>query len=164
MHNKSQDISPAALKAGHEVADVPFKYILWAAIGLVVIVAVVQGVLLWMHMDLEHKLARVDRKNFAQFGVQAQRLPEFPRPRLQNDPHADLLALRERENEELTNYGWIDKQGGVARIPIADAMQLIVQKNLLPSRGTNAPAQQGASTLQLIQQRRLERGQQEERK
>lgn len=164
MHTESKDVAPEALKAGHEVADAPFKPIFWAAMGLIVVVMIVQGVLLGMHAHLGNKLVRTDRKDFAKFGVQAKRLPEFPEPRLQNDPHADLLYLRRREDDQLTNYAWINKQQGIARIPITDAMQLIVQNNSLPARTTNATPQKGESPLELIQGRRLKRGYQEESK
>ena len=31
--------------------------------------------------------------------------------------------LRQGEAEKLTSYGWVDKEGGVVRIPIDDAME-----------------------------------------
>jgi hypothetical protein len=57
-----------------------------------------------------------------------------PEPRLQgvpcheNDPQQDLrekIAADEAANEAA---GWVDKVNGVARIPVKDAMQIIVQK------------------------------------
>ena len=38
----------------------------------------------------------------------------------------NLKALREETQKALTNYGWIDKNKGVARIPIDRAMELTV--------------------------------------
>jgi hypothetical protein len=60
-----------------------------------------------------------------------------PEPRLQTNPRQDLRDLRTREEDVLGNYGWVDKNAGVVRIPIADAMKLTVQRGL--------PARQGSS-------------------
>lgn len=58
-----------------------------------------------------------------------------PEPRLQgvpcheNDPQQDLrekIAADEAANE---SAGWVDKSNGVAKIPVADAMELLVQKS-----------------------------------
>lgn len=57
-----------------------------------------------------------------------------PEPRLQgvpcheNDPQQDLrekVAADEAANE---SAGWVDKANGVAKIPVKDAMELVVQK------------------------------------
>jgi hypothetical protein len=52
------------------------------------------------------------------------RLP--PAPRLQTAPAGELRALREEEHAALTGYGWADEKAGVARIPIEEAMALVV--------------------------------------
>jgi len=62
---------------------------------------------------------------------QARRLP--PEPRLQTNPRADLRELRQQEDAVLASYGWADKNAGIVRIPIADAMKLTVQRGL-PAR------------------------------
>lgn len=81
--------------------------------------------------------------------------PEMPTnaSRLQLSPTVDLADFRSREEAKLNSYGWIDKTQGIVRIPIEEAMNLIVQKNLLPVRQTTNLAQTGASSLQLQQER-----------
>jgi hypothetical protein len=54
------------------------------------------------------------------------RLP--PQPRLQTHPGHELARLRGRERRELNTYGWVDRDGGVVRIPIDRAMQLMVER------------------------------------
>ena len=54
-------------------------------------------------------------------------------PQLQTHPREDLRELREREDAILSSYGWVDRTGGIVRIPIRDAMKLIVTRGL-PSR------------------------------
>ena len=56
-----------------------------------------------------------------------------PAPLLQTTPHDDLVALRAREQSVLDTYGWVDKDGGVVRIPIEKAMDLLAARGL-PAR------------------------------
>jgi hypothetical protein len=61
----------------------------------------------------------------------AQTLPEQPpEPRLQNIPAADLQKLQMTEQEILSNYAWIDEKGGIVRIPIERAMDLLAERGL----------------------------------
>ena len=76
----------------------------------------------------------------------ARTLP--PQPRLQVMPGADIHDYWEREQEILKSYGWVDKQNGVVRIPIEQAMRLTLERGL-PARaakpagpaGTIAPGE-----------------------
>ncbi len=65
---------------------------------------------------------------------QESRLP--PEPRLQTNPRQDLRDLRSEEDTVLTGYGWVDKNAGIARIPIGEAMKLTVERGL-PARQEN---------------------------
>lgn len=58
-----------------------------------------------------------------------------PEPRLQAAPVLDLKAIRAAEDQVLNTYAWVDPQKGVARIPIARAIDLLAQRGL-PSRQT----------------------------
>jgi hypothetical protein len=49
-----------------------------------------------------------------------------PEPRLQTAPAADLAALQDEERRVLGGYGWADETGGMAHIPIEEAMALYV--------------------------------------
>jgi hypothetical protein len=68
----------------------------------------------------------------------------FPEPRLQKTPIPDLQEVREAENKVLTTYGWVDRQKGVVRIPIAQAMDLLVKKGI-PVRTSAPSAAEGIS-------------------
>jgi len=74
-------------------------------------------------------------------GRLTQELPQPlpPEPRLQTDPHGDLLKLREAEDHILNSYGWVDRNAGVVRIPIEQAMKLTVARGL-PSRASREPS------------------------
>jgi hypothetical protein len=68
-----------------------------------------------------------------------QRLPA--QPRIQADPAGEYDLLRRSEEQRLTTYGWIDRQAGVVRIPVDQAMKLVLDQGL-PVRQTATP--QGA--------------------
>lgn len=61
-----------------------------------------------------------------------------PEPRLQIMAPADLKRYRDDQEKMLADYGWVDAQAGVVRIPVDRAMDLLLQKGY-PSRGS-APA------------------------
>jgi hypothetical protein len=51
-----------------------------------------------------------------------------PEPRLQVSPQGEMRVMRAQENSVLGSYGWVDRQAGIVRIPIARAMELLVEK------------------------------------
>jgi hypothetical protein len=52
----------------------------------------------------------------------------FAEPRLQSDPRADLARLRAEQTGRLQGYAWVDRERGVARIPIERAMALLADQ------------------------------------
>lgn len=58
----------------------------------------------------------------------------FAKPRLQTNDAADLAKLRSEQCHKLVGYAWVDRDKGIIRIPIEDAMKRIV------ARGANAYA------------------------
>ena len=96
---------------------------------------------------LDFGLKKLDEPNKDQAATEVvtggRQLP--PQPMLQGAPGKDdkptLLPLEDMErvrketNEKINSYGWVDKSGGVARIPIDRAKDMIAEKGLpsLPS-------------------------------
>lgn len=67
-------------------------------------------------------------------------MPEtLSEPRLQAAPRADLAAYQAAQQRELSQYGWIDREHGLVRLPIARAMDLLVECGLpaTPPAGTD---------------------------
>jgi hypothetical protein len=54
----------------------------------------------------------------------------FPSPRLQTTPYVDLKAFRAAEDAVLQGYSWVDRNAGVAQIPVDRAIDLIVEKGM----------------------------------
>jgi hypothetical protein len=73
-------------------------------------------------------------------------------PHLQIAPQEDLEQFRAREEAELNSYGWVDRTSGVVRIPIARAMNLLLERGLPTRSQTNANGL-GPSSYELQQQR-----------
>ena len=54
-------------------------------------------------------------------------------PRLQPHPASDLAAERAQQQTRLDRYVWIDRDAGVARIPIGRAMELMATQPAAPA-------------------------------
>ncbi|NML43966.1 hypothetical protein HHL11_09415 [Ramlibacter sp. G-1-2-2] len=62
--------------------------------------------------------------------------PTVSGPALQSAPQLDLVAYRAEKQAWLDGAGWVDPGQGIAHIPIADAMDLLVQRSAAaPKRG-----------------------------
>lgn len=57
----------------------------------------------------------------------------------------DIVEMRRNETEHLTTPGWVDKEKGIVRIPIKDAMQKIVERGV--STGADVPAKTTGNTI-----------------
>ncbi len=107
----------------HETSDLDPKYIAYFAAVLVVVGVLVHIVLWWMFHQFEEQQARRENRPTL---FEASR--PAPQPKLQISPQDDLQEFVRKENEILTTYGWVDREKGIARIPIGRAMQLFLQK------------------------------------
>jgi len=64
-------------------------------------------------------------------------------PQLQVNPRQDWLKFREEQEQALETYAWENRSAGTVRVPIEEAMELLVKKGL-PVQG--APQAQPAET------------------
>lgn len=127
LHNDDRD-NPEVV---HEMSDVNVGAILRFGAALL-ITAVIAHVFLWWLLGVyERQYARSQTQVYPMAAAQQDRLP--PEPRLQNDPQQDLTDLRAKQENLLKGYGWVNKEAGIARIPIEDAMRIVVEKGL-PAR------------------------------
>src|SRR5437016_3649839 len=116
---------------GHETSDVNIWAIGKYAAGLVGITIVSLVLLIGMFKYFQSREESMKAKEI---------VPEkiFPQPQvLQNEP-VNLKAFRENEEKLLTGYGWVDQPKGVVRIPVNQAIDLMVKRGL-PARA-QAPA------------------------
>ena len=104
------------------------SFAFWLAVALIAAGAAMFALL----RALEKKERAQDRKISPMIAASLARTP--PEPRLEPYPLAPRARLRAEEEEILTTYGWVDKNRGIARIPIDRAMELLVQRGLPPAK------------------------------
>jgi hypothetical protein len=136
---------------GYEKRDASVKWILALVLGFLVCGVIIHLILGGYLNALKHQPPPADGWQPIHAAARASPV-RASFPQLQISPPLDLQAFRAREQEELNSYGWINRTSGVARIPVEQAMEALLQEGL-PTRATTN--QTGASSYQLIQ-RRLE--------
>ena len=116
-------IPPSASPSAHEGADLHIRNVVRVAalLAVAVVVSILILVLFFRHMEKIYP----GRTSEAAPEVRDSQLP--PIPRLQTDPLRDLQAVRAVEDSHLDRYAWIDRQHGIAQIPIDRAMILWIQ-------------------------------------
>ena len=122
--------------SGHEHTDtnvwVIVKFGLWLAISAIVIhlgLALLFGVFYTRSQETVREFP---------LASQEHRLPASPR--LQQFPENEFHDFRLREQAVLDQYGWVNKDTGVVRLPIAEAMRRAVERGL-PARAALPPTQ-----------------------
>jgi hypothetical protein len=142
---------PRRTGAGYEKRDANAKWIFG-----IVLFLLVAG--LTMHFVLAGMMERLAKEPFPTDSLAGTRrgsdvtAQTKPGPQLQIIPAADLQQFRVAEEKKLNTYGWIDRTAGVVRIPIAQAIDLVLKQGLPVRPSTNHTAT-GPSPLQLQQQR-----------
>jgi hypothetical protein len=61
-----------------------------------------------------------------------------PGPRLQAEPPIDLAKLKQAELRRLNGYGWVNREAGIAHIPIDRAIEIVASKGLPARSGPTA--------------------------
>ena len=131
-------------ETSHEHSDVPVRPLFWAVV-IFIIVGVISHFAIWFlykafvnseRRRMDPPQTAVTRPAGAGVPQNQPLLQPFPRndpkgvtvPPNRNTPVTDLEDMRRAEDEVLNNYGWVDKQKGVVRIPIERAKELAVQR------------------------------------
>ena len=66
------------------------------------------------------------------FSAAGMQFPGYKMPGHLTDPQTDWRNMLKADTEANDQLGWVDEKAGVARIPVKDAMDLIVEKGLPP--------------------------------
>jgi hypothetical protein len=147
------EYGPTPPGAQHEHTDIDpsvgYKFAVWLAVAMLLSVAIVFGT--FKIFESRTKAADVAAQKYPL----AAGLPKLPpAPNLQNQPFKDISELRNTEAGKLTTYGWVDKEGGIARIPIDRAMEVMLQRGF-PARtdggtGANVGTQDSSSGRTIV--------------
>ena len=132
------EYGPTPPGAKHEHTDIDptigYKFASWLLVAMLISAGIVYGAF------------RLFERQERAAGTLAQKYPlaagvhkDPPTPNLQNQPFKDIYLLRQEETEKLSSYAWVDKEGGITRIPIDRAMEVMLERGF-PARteGGNA--------------------------
>ena len=157
---KPQGFIPAsASPSAHEGADLHIRNVVKVAalLGITLVAAILILTLFFQLMEKTYP----KRTSEAAPVVAESDLP--PLPRLQTNPLRDLQKVRAVENSHLDRYAWIDREHGIAQIPIDRAMVLWTKSYwaTTPQASPTAPSTNGLPTsavteLQMRQQKAQE--------
>jgi hypothetical protein len=111
----------------HEETDVNIRAIFAFGGGLFAVTVVV-SLAMWA-LFLYFNSREADRSvPLSPLVTTEERLP--PEPRLQIAPREEARQHHAEEDAILNGYTWVDREAGIVRIPIAEAMKLTVQNGL----------------------------------
>ena len=120
-----------------ERRDIDVKAIAWFGLALVLAAAAIHVGAWALMRGFESREAAADRLPPALVRDRGARVP--PEPRLRTAPRADLAELRAAEERVLETYGWVDRQRGIARIPIERAMDIVAKRGVPDVRAPAPP-------------------------
>lgn len=111
---------------GYETEDVRASGLVWAAVVLAVIVIVsVAAMTVMFGVLYESREEAVNRMGPM---VDLDQRPEGPV--LEVDPPRELIEMRIQNAIDTDSYGWVKKESGVVRIPVEQAMKLVVERGI----------------------------------
>jgi hypothetical protein len=116
---------PEPTNKKYETADVTWRTILWpvATLAFLVLATFLVTVIMLRFWSKPHTTGA------GGFSAKVEPTQAAPEPRLQVAPAGDLKKLRAIEDAKLRQYEWIDRQAGIAAIPIERAMELLAARS-----------------------------------
>lgn len=131
-HDLEYGPTPPGAKYEHTDIDpaIGYKFALWLTVAMLVSAAIVYGAFIFF--DRQHTAANVAAQKYP---LAAGVVRSDPTPALQKQPFKDIYLLREEEAKQLGSYGWVDKGGGVTRLPIDRAIEVMLQRGFPTRQG-----------------------------
>lgn len=124
------------LHLDHESRDINIRGVVFAAVALAIVTLIAVGIVTGLFVYLRRAINQAQGPT--SMVPQEAVLPA--EPRIQRDPAGELREMREQEERILDDYRWVDKDAGVARIPIDRAMKVVLERGLLtPKPPAEAP-------------------------
>ena len=131
------------LEAGFELSDMNVGWIAVGGVGLLVVLAVVLVAVSVFEVKVTGIPVTIGRP--ADLVDRRADAPTPPPPRLETAEGEQLAGYRAAAEQRLNSYGWVDRQRGVVRMPIAQAMDRLAQQGLPVA--TAGPAHDSGATL-----------------
>jgi hypothetical protein len=117
-------VSQSSGSAGYEQRDAQLRPLLFFGVVLALLVVGALAVSALLDRNLTEEFTQGERDPLS-----ALRTPP-PGPSLQPVPAAELRALHAREEHLLHATEWVDPVNGVVRIPVDDAIELVLREGL----------------------------------
>jgi hypothetical protein len=76
---------------------------------------------------LQHWREQAQARQPAVSALERERLLP-PEPRLQATPYADGQAFLQQARQQRDSYGWVDREQGIVRVPLAQAQHLLIER------------------------------------
>ena len=124
-----------AVNAGHEISDVNVKGLFIFAGALLFSLAVIVVGVAVVFVGFRFLNGKLDARRPAQEPGAASLVkvaPDYRGPLLQVKPEEDLRGMHVHNAADLQTYAWIDRRGGVVRLPVDRAMDLLAARGLSP--------------------------------
>jgi hypothetical protein len=115
-------------QAGHERSDANVRPLVLFLALLALGCGAALVLMRWTFDAFERQAAERDVPGHPLAGSQVA-----PAPRLQADPPAEYAAFAAEQRRLTTSYGWIDRDGGLVRLPVERALELVLEEGL-PAR------------------------------
>jgi hypothetical protein len=148
MSAENRKDAPQQAQAGYETRDAQAGATYRAGLYILGTMFVVAAVLVPAYWFLARRETRAQAPAASVIREQPRAAaPAFPK--LVTAEPAVLAEFRGQEDELLNGYGWVEKDRGVARMPIAEAVRLVGQRGALPvfaaPAGSPEPAAAGGA-------------------
>jgi len=130
-------------KVWHDSTDVNVRAVLVTLAVMVLSAILINALIAALLKYFEHSYtAEEPQANPMRIGRTLPGPPDpirnFPQPLLQPDPVGDRNKTAAQEELWLNSYGWVDKNGGVAHVPISDAIEMFLQQQSSATPPTTA--------------------------
>lgn len=113
----------------HQPTGISARAVLWGgfAIAAGIVLAAAAAYLLWRWWGAPSGVEPLGEPNAGQ-------LPAIERPQLQAAPQDERAQYFAEKRRLLDSWEWIDRQRGIARIPLEQAMQLMAARGAGPAQ------------------------------
>ena len=129
--HENKPVNPDSLKQGYEVGEMGFKVIL--IFGLIISGATILSMIAMVFFfgALQRYAPSTSQYVPSPMAAEKMLMPSGSAP-VEARPVIDRLVVETGAKQNLHEFAWISKDAGIARIPIEDAITMIVDRGTLP--------------------------------
>jgi hypothetical protein len=149
VHPEDDETEAVKALVGYETTDADAGPVVRFALFLMILTLAIAALVVGFYKYLDARETAEKAQRYPMSETVNRPLP--PRPRLQTYPFTDVTTMRAEDRRLLDEYAWVDKNGGVVRIPIERAIEILAERGL-PHRaappGTATPEASGAAPME----------------